>query len=57
MGQTKKRKIKAWADVGSNGGILFELGPVARQYPRLMHIYDRKISKDLIPVTITYEIS
>jgi len=58
MGQTKKRKIKAWADVGSNGGIfVFELGPVARQYPRLMHIYDRKISKDLIPVTITYEIS
>ena len=54
----KTKKIKAWADVGSHGGIfVFEVGPVAQEYPSLLHIYKRKISKDLVPVTITYEMS
>ena len=51
-----KRKVKAmdaWADVGSHGGIfVFEAGPVALHYPRLMHIYDRQVTRDLVPVRI-----
>ena len=52
-----KKKIKAWADIGSHGGIfVFEGGVVAERYPTLMHIFHKKITKDLIPVVITYEI-
>ena len=48
------KPIKAWADVGSNGGIFeFQLGPVAQRYPHLMHIFSEKVSDDLIPVLIT----
>ena len=53
----KEKKVKAWADVGSGGGIfVFEAGPVASRYPRLMHIFDRQITSGLIPVTITYKL-
>lgn len=53
----KTKTVKAWADVGSHGGIfVFEVGPVASRYPKLMHIFYEKISADLIPVKITYEI-
>lgn len=49
------RRVKAWADVGSHGHIFaFESGPVASHYPRLLHVYARKMTDDLIPVTITY---
>lgn len=37
-----KKKITAWADVGSNGGIFeFQSGPVATRYPHLMHVYSQ----------------
>lgn len=51
-----KKKIKAWADVGTHGGIFaFRSGVIGDRYPGLMHIYDSKLTHDLIPVTITYE--
>ena len=57
----RKRSVKAWADVGSHGGIfVFEVGYVAALYPRLLHIYDFNVPglrppKGLTPVTITYD--
>jgi len=51
-----KKTVKAFADVGSHGGIFeFQSGPVADRYPGLMQIYSEQITRDLIPVTITYE--
>lgn len=45
---------KAWADVGSHGGIyVFEIGPVADRYPSLMHVHEKQVTPDLVPVTIT----
>ena len=47
------KKIKAWADVGSHGGIfVFSSGPVADRYPGLLHIYETQVTKDLVPVEI-----
>jgi len=50
----KKRILKAFADVGSHGGI-FEFcdGPVALRYPGLLQIYTTP-GDDTVPVTITY---
>lgn len=52
-----KRKVKthiAYADVGSHGGIfMFDMGKVAEAYPTLLHIYRKKVTKDLIKVRIT----
>ena len=52
----KKKTIRAYADIGSHNGIfMFEGGLVAERYPTLLHIYRKKVSKDLRPVTITYQ--
>jgi len=51
-----KKTIRAYADVGSHGGIFyFEMGNIAERYPTLMQIYRKKICKGLTPVKITYE--
>lgn len=48
----KMRTIKAWADVGSHGGIFaFESGPLARDYPGLLHIFKDE-APGLVPVII-----
>jgi len=53
----KAIKLAAWADVGSHGGIFaFDGGPVGHRYPGLLHIFKEKLTGDLIPVEITYEI-
>lgn len=46
---------KAWADVGSHGGIFaFEPGGrVGDRYPNLLHIFTKQHTPDLVPVTIT----
>lgn len=47
-----KKTVRAWADIGSHGGIFaFANG----NYPGMMHIYETQVTKDLKPVTITYE--
>lgn len=52
----RKREVRAWAYVGSHGGIFeFAMGPVAEKYPKLMHIYSEKVTNDLIPITIIYD--
>lgn len=52
----KIKQIKAWADVGSHGGIfMFDTGPVGSKYPTLLHIFRKRVTKDLIPVKIIYE--
>ena len=49
----KVKKHKAWADVGSHGGIfVFTAGPIADKYPWLMHIYDKKLDDSLVPVWV-----
>jgi hypothetical protein len=53
----RKKTVKAWASIGSHNNIfVFGGGPVADKYPYLMHIFAAKISTDLIPVTISYEV-
>lgn len=51
----KTKRVRAYADIGSHGGIFyFDLGVIAEKYPYLMHIYHKKISEDLKPVIIEY---
>lgn len=51
----KKIRRRAYADIASHGGIfMFEGGPVAERYPKLLHIYREKVSPDLKPVIIEY---
>jgi hypothetical protein len=56
-GKRKFRKVRAWADMGSHGGIfIFHSGPAALLgYRTLMHIYNEPVTPDLVPVTITYK--
>jgi len=57
MSRIRKKTVKAWASVGSHDKIfMFIGGTIADKYPSLMEIYFNKISDDLIPVTITYEV-
>lgn len=58
--KTKKTKrikrVRAYAEIGSHGGIfMFDLGPTARNYPTLLHVYRKKVAPYLIPVTIVYK--
>lgn len=47
------RVHRAWADVGSHGGIFFfESGLVGDRYPGLLHIFKDKVTPDLIEVEI-----
>lgn len=44
---------RAFADVGSHGGIFYFLsGPVAVDYPGLLHIFKDRLSPDLVEVEI-----
>lgn len=58
MTRPPQKKVKAWADVGSHGGIFAFAGggECARNYMGMMHIYETRVTKDLIPVTITYSL-
>jgi len=57
MSRTKKKTVKAWASVGSHDKIfMFIGGAIADKYPSLMEVYFYKVSEDLIPITITYEV-
>ena len=56
MKKKVEKRVRGYADIGIHGGIfVFEMGPVASRYPKLMHIYHKKISKHLIPVTMIYK--
>ena len=53
----KEKRMRGYADIGSHGGIfMFEQGPVGDKYPTLLHIYRRKLTPDLRPVTIVYKV-
>lgn len=55
--RTRKKTIKAWASIGSHNDIfIFAAGPVATRYPYLMQVYSARVSDDLIPITISYEV-
>ena len=48
------KTIKAWADVGSHGGIFeFHMGGIADRYPNLMQVYSKQHTADLVPVMIS----
>ena len=54
----KTKTIRAYADIGSHNGIfMFEAGPVANRYPKLLHIFKEKVTPDLRPVKITYKLN
>ena len=51
----KVKAVKAWAYVGSHGGI-FAFGgggQCATNYRGMMHIYTTQVTPDLVPVLIT----
>jgi hypothetical protein len=53
----KVKRVRAYADIGSHNGIfMFDVGYVGIAYPTLLHIYRKKVTKDLRPVIIEYKI-
>ena len=55
--KSTRRSIRAYAWVGSHGKpMMFCGGKIAQDYPTLLHIHHKKVSEDLIPVTITYSV-
>jgi len=53
----KLRRMRAYADIGSHGGLfMFGLGPVGDKYPTLLHIYKKRLLKSFIPVIIEYKV-
>ena len=53
--KVKRMKVhKAWADVGSHGGIFefFSGFGIGGRYPHLLHVYSKKVTKDLVRVEI-----
>ncbi len=55
MSKPKKKfkVITAWADIGSHGTpFVFCAGPVWSMYGPLMHVWEKKVSADLVPVEI-----
>lgn len=57
MKKKKEIRMRAYADVGSHGGIfMFYGGYLGERYPTLLHIYKRKLLKNFVPVTIVYKI-
>ena len=57
MKKKKLKRMRAYADVGSHGGIfMFIGGYIGSDYPGLLHVYKNKITKDLIPVIIEYRV-
>jgi len=54
----KTKRMRAYAEIGSHGGIfMFDAGFVAERYPTLLHIYKKKVTKDLKPITIIYRLN
>lgn len=50
------RHIKVYVSVGSHGGIFeFLVGPVAKRYPHLLHVYAKQVTDDLIPMHLITE--
>jgi hypothetical protein len=53
LNEKKVQPMRAWADVGSHGGIFeFVEGPIADRYPTLLQIYS-KPSPGLVEVRIS----
>ncbi len=49
--------MRAYADIGSHNGIfMFDMGPVGDRYPTLLHIYKKRLTKELRPVIIEYKL-
>ena len=49
----KAKVIRAWADIGSHGKpFVFTAGPIWSMYGPLLHVWESKVSPDLVPVEI-----
>lgn len=56
--QRRQMTLRAYASIGSHGCIfMFFAGDIADRYPTLLHIYKDQVTKDLVPVKITYTIN
>ncbi len=53
----KEIRMRGYADIGSHGHIfMFAGGEIAERYPTLLHIYRKRLTPDLKPVTIIYKV-
>jgi hypothetical protein len=53
----KIKRMRAYADIGSHNGVfMFDSGPVADRYPKLLHVYKEKVTPDLRPVIIEFRL-
>ncbi|OQA50488.1 MAG: hypothetical protein BWY47_00433 [Bacteroidetes bacterium ADurb.Bin302] len=57
MEKKNEKRKRVYIDVGSHGGIFeFIGGNIAERYPTLLHVYNKKISKNLKAAVIVYKI-
>jgi len=56
MKKTNIIKHKVYIDIGSHDKIfMFYIGEIAQKYPTLLHVYNEKISEDLVEATLVYK--
>lgn len=51
--QSKEVKVKAWAQVSSDGSI-YHAGLIKDMEPQQMFVFKTKVRENLIPITIAY---
>lgn len=52
----KKKRMRVYIDVGShNRPFMFESGPVGDKYPKLLHVYHKKVTPDLKPAILEWK--
>ena len=55
--KTKEKRMRVWVDIGRHGGVYcFDMGPVSKKYPSLLHVFYKKVSPDLKQATLIYKI-
>ena len=55
MNTKNKKRMRVYIDVGShNLPFMFEGGDIADRYPKLLHVYYKKITPDLKPAILEW---
>lgn len=53
----RKRYVKVYISVGSHGRpFMFDFGDVGTKYPTLLWVFKKRITMDLIPAKLVYEL-
>jgi hypothetical protein len=57
MKKKRELRMRVYVDIGSHGKVFkFVGGNIADRYPELLHVYHKKVTKDLKQATLIYKV-